>query len=356
MNALPKQAEFRDPLPDAVEAEQCVLGSIFRDNETYWKVAGVLKAHHFTEPLHREVYEIVAKLIEEKRPANPMTVNPYLPAGATIRDKPLLLHVIETMRQALPADGAVETARAVRDTWALRRMIEAARLLDYGARNMTHESSVAGIMSDHAGNMAIISQEISEGTKAVTMADAVDTAMQSISDAYKFKKRAGIATGIEAVDQLTGPWEPGQQIIVGGGTKQGKSALAMQCATGLALHGAVWVYSGEMSVKQLAMREIARRTAIPVWKRTRSGPRTPAGRLGQAGPGPAGGGEASHLHRKAPADARPDPPAMPGDQDGARACRHRDRSRRLAVMVQGIRPQGRVGAVADRHPRAQGDL
>lgn len=266
MNALPSQREFRDPLPDVIESEVCILGSLFMDNAIFWKVAGILKPHHFSDAINREVYEIASKMISENRVANPLTIKPHLPPGVMVGEKPLFLHVIEMQRHAMPADSAVENARAVRDMWGRRQLSECGQWLDQAARAMTHETTNEALITELSGHVARIGRDISEGTKAITMADAVDAAIQSIQDAFKFKKRVGVTTGVDSVDQLTGPWEPGQQIIIGGGTKQGKTALALQCAVGLALHGPVWIYSGEMSVKQLAMREIGRRTGIPVWK------------------------------------------------------------------------------------------
>lgn len=41
MNAHPR--DFKQPLPDAIEAEAALLGAILNSNECYWRVAGFLK-------------------------------------------------------------------------------------------------------------------------------------------------------------------------------------------------------------------------------------------------------------------------------------------------------------------------
>ncbi|HEU4986883.1 MAG TPA: DnaB-like helicase C-terminal domain-containing protein [Rhizobiaceae bacterium] len=264
MNALPR--DFKPPLPDAIEAEQGLLGAIMVNADAYWRVAGFLKSSHFSEQIHALLYETIGTMIAEGRAVNPITLKPYLPADQMIGDMPVFAYVVKLSSEACPPVMAYDLGRAIIEMWARHRLIGVAQDLDALARNMPVDMSPEKIISDHTGNLVAISNEINEGVKAVSMATAVQQAVQSIDDAYKFKRPAGISTGIAAVDQLTGPWEPGQQVIIGGGTKQGKTALALQCSVGLSAHGTVWIYSGEMSVKQLAMREIARRTGIPVWK------------------------------------------------------------------------------------------
>ena len=258
--------DFRPALPDAIEAEQALLGACLHSSDAYWRVAGFLKPEHFSDKLHGSLFEIIATMVTEGRAVNPITVKPYLPGNEMVGDMTIFEYVIRLSSEAITVSGAYDYARGVLEMWSRHRLIGVAQELEELARTMPVEMSPQQLISEMTGRFVSISNEISEGVKATTMAEAIDQAVKAIDDAYEFKKPAGILTGVEAVDQLTGPWEPGQQIIIGGGTKQGKSALAMQCAVGLAAHGTVWIYSGEMSVKQLAMREIARRTGIPVWR------------------------------------------------------------------------------------------
>ncbi|WP_158259890.1 DnaB-like helicase C-terminal domain-containing protein [Phyllobacterium phragmitis] len=260
--------DIRPSLPDAVEAEQALLGQILLDNAAYWRVAGFLKPQHFSEPLHSLVYEMAGTMIAEGRAVNPITIKQYLPASQQIGDSDLSIaqYMARLATEAVGSFSVYDYGRAILEIWARCQLVSLSQDLDTLSRTMPADMSPSKLIAEHTGHLVTISNEISEGVKAVTMADAVGTAVQSIDDAYKFKKPSGISTGIASVDQLTGPWESGQQIIIGGGTKQGKTALALQCSVGLAAHGTVWIYSGEMSVKQLAMREISRRTGIPVWR------------------------------------------------------------------------------------------
>lgn len=260
-------AHARDPkpaLPTAMEAEQALLGAILQSNEAYWSVSGFLKPEHFYEPFHRDLYETMSTMLASGNPVSAITVKEFLPADRMVGEMTPFQYVIRLFTTSPGAANAAGSARNIVNIWARHRNIAAAEDFDALNRNMPADLTPVRAIGQLIAKLSAISDEISEGTRAITMADAVDQAVAAIDDAYKFKTPAGVQTGIDSVDQLTGPWEPGQQIIIGGGTKQGKTALALQCAVGLAQHGSVFVYSGEMSVKQLAMREIARRTGIAV--------------------------------------------------------------------------------------------
>ncbi len=58
---------------------------------------------------------------------------------------------------------------------------------------------------------------------------------------------------------IIGPLLPQQLVIVGGGTKQGKSTLIEQMVCDAAMNRhPVWVMSGEMSMEELAHRALSR--------------------------------------------------------------------------------------------------
>jgi hypothetical protein len=61
---------------------------------TYWRVAGFLKPNHFHEKLHGDLFEVMGTMIAEGRPANPITMKPYIPAEQMVGEKTLFQYVI----------------------------------------------------------------------------------------------------------------------------------------------------------------------------------------------------------------------------------------------------------------------
>lgn len=250
-------------LPANIEAEQALLGAILVNNAAFETVRHFLKADDFSEPLHERIYALVADAILAGRTASPVTLIPFLP-NEKIGDMTVSAYLARLAAEAITVVNAPDYGRAVYEQARRRELYSAGQSLIEQASEAGPEISPWQIRAEHDDRLKAMCEAWDFGDDTgVTLGDAVSEAINAANDAYQFKRPVGISTGIEAVDSLTGPWEPGQQIIIGGGTKQGKSALAMQCAIGLARHGTVWVYSGEMTPRQLAMREIARRTGIP---------------------------------------------------------------------------------------------
>lgn len=185
MNAHPR--EFKAPLPDALEAEMALLGAIFLDNGAYWKVAGFLQPKHFSEPANALVYEVVGKMIAEGRPANPLTIKPYIPAADMIGEITFFQYVIELQRQAVGGAAVYENGRAVMEVWARRQLIAAAHDLDTLARNMPIDMTPEKIIGHTADDLTRIAMEGNERAASmkygVLLPKAIDNAAKASADA-----------------------------------------------------------------------------------------------------------------------------------------------------------------------------
>ncbi|MGC2050384.1 MAG: DnaB-like helicase N-terminal domain-containing protein, partial [Methylovirgula sp.] len=68
---------FRVP-PHNIEAEQALLGAILVNNDAFDRVSDFLQAQHFSEELHRRIYDVAAQLIRAGKLATPITLKTFL--------------------------------------------------------------------------------------------------------------------------------------------------------------------------------------------------------------------------------------------------------------------------------------
>ena len=67
-----------EALPHNIEAEQQLLGLILTNNDVMDRIASVVRAEHFFEPVHRTIFEVAAARIQKNALASPVTLKAYL--------------------------------------------------------------------------------------------------------------------------------------------------------------------------------------------------------------------------------------------------------------------------------------
>ncbi len=72
----PSEPAGRAP-PQNIEAEQALLGAILVNNDAFDRVSDFLKPDHFSEELHRRIYEVAAQLIRAGKIATPVTLKTF---------------------------------------------------------------------------------------------------------------------------------------------------------------------------------------------------------------------------------------------------------------------------------------
>ena len=77
VSIAPVSPSYRVP-PHNIEAEQALLGAILVNNDAFDRVSDFLKAAHFSEDLHRRIYDVASQLIRAGKLATPVTLKTFL--------------------------------------------------------------------------------------------------------------------------------------------------------------------------------------------------------------------------------------------------------------------------------------
>ena len=70
------QNNFKE-LPNNIEAEQSVIGSILTQNEIFDEITGIISDKNFFDPLHQKKFGSIQNLIYKGLLANPITLKNY---------------------------------------------------------------------------------------------------------------------------------------------------------------------------------------------------------------------------------------------------------------------------------------
>ena len=74
------QPEFRVS-PHNLEAEQALLGAILINNDAFDRVSDFLKPDHFSEEIHKRIFDVASQLIRAGKVATPITLKTFLGDG-----------------------------------------------------------------------------------------------------------------------------------------------------------------------------------------------------------------------------------------------------------------------------------
>jgi replicative DNA helicase len=248
--------------PQAVDAEQSVLGSILIDADAILKVADFLHASDFYRQQHGDIYESMLALHGQREPIDLVTLADELAR----RDRLDAIGgpaYLSTLMNVVPTAVHVEHyARIVERKAVLRNLIAAAgRIAAVGYE----EANDAEVAIDRAESILFeISQRRTVGGFE-SLATLLGQAYDRLEYLHEHRGQIlGIPSGLAQLDTLLGGFQPSDLIIVAARPSVGKSSLALNIAQHASIREAkkVAVFSLEMSKEQLSLRLLSSETGI----------------------------------------------------------------------------------------------
>ncbi|GLI93494.1 replicative DNA helicase [Methylocystis echinoides] len=273
---------YRTP-PHNIEAEQALLGAILVNNDAYDRVSDFLRPEHFSEELHRRIYETLGQLIRAGKLATVVTMKTFLadielPAGVTIQ-----AYLARLAAEATTIINAEDYGRIVHDLATRRDLINIGEDIVNTAFDSPVDSSPRAQIEEAERKLYAIAETGRYEGGFQRFSDALTIAIDMASSAYmRDGHLSGIATGLLDLDEKMGGLQKSDLIIVAGRPGMGKTALATNIAFNIAKAyqyeaepdgshktingGIVGFFSLEMSAEQLATRVIAEQSGVPSYK------------------------------------------------------------------------------------------
>lgn len=256
----------REP-PNNIEAEQALLGAILVNNDALDAIRVPIEPAHFYEPLHRTIFDAMQDLRKAGRAITSISVKSYVPEFQ-VGELTTGQYLSRLASEAVTVVNAPDYAYGIMDCAARRAFVALGQKMEDAAFSLDLE--IMDEVEVLRNRFEDIIRALNGPSTARTLADGAKRALELTATAFKGSGVAGVDYGIRFLMDMVGPFLPGQLIVIGGGTKQGKSSLIEQIIHGAASNGhPVWVYSGEMGIEELAHRSLSRVTDIQAWRQIR---------------------------------------------------------------------------------------
>ena len=273
-------AQDGDPMPHSIEAEQQLLGAILTNNDIYDRVASVIGAKHFYDPVHARIFDIAAARIAKNNLASPVTLKAFMEDDEGLKELGGPAYLARLAGAAVSAFAVRDYAQMIYDLSVRRDLIQLGRdISDKAARiEVTSEPKEQIVQAEQALYSLAEQGQVESGFQSFL--SAVTDAVNVANAAYQRDGGlAGVSTGLVDMDKKLGGLHKSDLLILAGRPSMGKTSLATNIAFNIAKAyqkgllpdgsegavqgGVVGFYSLEMSAEQLAARILSEASEVP---------------------------------------------------------------------------------------------
>jgi len=269
-----------DAEPHSVEAEQQLLGALLNNNELYDRVANVLDASHFYDPVHARIYEVIEARLKKNALASPVTLKAFLEDDAGLKELGGPSYLVRLAGASISSYAARDYAQMIHD-FAIRRA-----LMGLG-RDISDKAIRVDVESDPSEQIVEAEQALYQLSDSGRTQQGFQSFLRAVTDAVQVANAAhmregglaGIATGLADLDKKLGGLHKSDLLILAGRPSMGKTSLATNIAFNIAKAyrkgklpdgtdgavggGVVGFFSLEMSAEQLAARVLSEAAEVP---------------------------------------------------------------------------------------------
>ena len=244
---------FDRRLPQSVEAERAVLGSILLLPEVFDEVALILRAEDFYDNANRQIFEQLLAMHDGGQRIDLMLLVERFKKADIYEAIGGAAYLAEIGRQVPTAAHAEYYAKIVADKALLRALINVGMEIQTTAYDPTSDTrEMLGKAEEK-----VFSILENRGTGHVTIiSDVVQQSLTRLDSRMEHESAfGGVETGFIDFDQMTGGLQKSELIILAARPSMGKTALAMNMAEHAALTGVATLFvSLEMAAIELGDR------------------------------------------------------------------------------------------------------
>ncbi|WP_172328059.1 replicative DNA helicase [Mangrovicoccus sp. HB161399] len=272
--------EVSDALPHSIEAEQQLLGAILTNDRVFDRVASILKADHFYDPVHGRIFEIAASRFAKNALVSPVTLGAFLEDDPGLRELGGPAYLARLAGAAISTFAAADYAQLIHDMYMRRQLMNLGRDISERARRVEADSEPKDQIVQAEQALYAMGEQGQASKGFTSFLRAVTEAVNVANAAYQRDGGlAGISTGLDDLDKKLGGLHRSDLLILAGRPSMGKTSLATNIAFNVAKAykkgilpdgtegavngGVVGFYSLEMSSEQLAARVLSEASEVP---------------------------------------------------------------------------------------------
>ena len=280
LKALETGLEIPVGLPHSIEAEQQLLGAILTNNDLFERVAPIVEAEHFYDPVHARIFETASARIAKNNLASPVTLKAFLEDDAGLAELGGPAYLVRLAGAAISSFAVRDYAEMIYDMAIRRELIMVGNEIAAKAARVDVDSEPKEQIIEAEQKLYALAEQGKTEQGFQSFLTAVTDAVKVANAAYQREGGlAGVSTGLVDMDKKLGGLHRSDLLILAGRPSMGKTSLATNMAFNIARAykkgltssgeegavdgGVVGFFSLEMSAEQLATRILSEVAEIP---------------------------------------------------------------------------------------------
>ena len=255
-------------LPNNIEAEQAVIGSILVSNDIFDEINTILSSINFYDPMHQKIFEAIESLVYKGMLANPITLKNYFENEKDDLNVPEYL--VKITKFSTSTRQAIEYSKIIYDMFVRRELIKISEQTIDSAKLNDLDTNGQSIIESSERLLFDLAEKGSFNSSLVKFDEAMKQTIEMAQAAYKNEEGiVGVPTGLRDLDDKLGGLHQSDLIIIAGRPSMGKTSLATNIAFNAAQKlqesdkkSSVAFFSLEMSSEQLSTRIISEQSRI----------------------------------------------------------------------------------------------
>ena len=255
-------------LPNNIESEQSVIGSILLNNEIFDEINLLITSKNFYDPMHQKIFAAIEKLIYSGMLANPITLKNYFENEKDELNVPNYL--VKITKFSTSSRQAIEYSKLIYDLYVKRELIKISENIIDTAKLNDLDNDGKSIIENFEKSLFDLAEKGSFSSSLVKFDEAMKMTIEMASSAYKNEEGiVGVPTGLTDLDYRLGGLHKSDLLIIAGRPSMGKTALATNIAFNAAKKiqndgrkSTIAFFSLEMSSEQLSTRILAEQSRI----------------------------------------------------------------------------------------------